>query len=74
MATIPDPHGKLRYPGPAPPYVPFVPLEGLEADLFFDDEESNEALVELRRFVIGFVEEREPDTPQIWQWEPNIEL
>ncbi len=57
-----------------PPYVPFVPLEGTEADLFFDDENSNEALIELRRFVIGFVEEHEPDTPQIWQWERNIEL
>ena len=44
-----------------PPYVPFVPLEGTEADLFFDDEESNEALIELRRFVIDFVETREPD-------------
>jgi Lipoxygenase len=39
-----------------------------------DDEESNEALIELRRFVIDFVEKREPDTPQIWQWERNIEL
>jgi hypothetical protein len=57
-----------------PPYVPFVPLEGTETDLFFDDEASNEALIELRRFVIDFVEKREPDTPQIWQWERNIEL
>jgi hypothetical protein len=57
-----------------PPYVPFVPLEGTETDLFFDDEESNEALIELRRFVIDFVERREPDTSQIWQWERNIEL
>jgi hypothetical protein len=57
-----------------PPYVPFVPLEGTEADLFFDDEESNEALIELRRFVINFVETREPGSPQIWQWERNIEL
>jgi hypothetical protein len=57
-----------------PPYVPFVPLEGTDADLFFDDQESNEALIELRRFVIDFVEAREPGTPQIWQWERNIEL
>ena len=57
-----------------PPYVPFVPLEGADTDLFFDDEESNDALIELRRFVIDFVETHEPGTPQIWQWERNIEL
>ena len=57
-----------------PPYVPFVPLEGTDADLFFDDDVSNEALIELRRFVIDFVETHEPGTPQIWQWERNIEL
>ncbi|MFY9933315.1 MAG: lipoxygenase family protein [Streptosporangiaceae bacterium] len=57
-----------------PPYVPFVPLEGTEADLFFDDQTSNDALIELRQFVIDFVETHEPGTPQIWQWERNIEL
>jgi hypothetical protein len=57
-----------------PPYVPFVPLEGTGTDLFFDDEKSNDALIELRQFVIDFVETHEPDTPQIWQWERNIEL
>jgi len=57
-----------------PPYVPFVPLEGTDADLFFDDDVSNQALIELRRFVIDFVETHEPGTPQIWQWERNIEL
>ena len=55
------------------PYVPFVPLSGPEAELFFDDAVSNKALIELRRFVIGFVERFEPDTPQIWQWARNIE-
>jgi hypothetical protein len=35
---------------------------------------SNEALIELRRFIVGFIEKFEPDTPQIWQWERNIEL
>ena len=35
---------------------------------------SNEALIELRRFVIDFVETHEPGTPQIWQRERNIEL
>ena len=55
------------------PYVPFVPLNGPEAELFLDDAVSNQALIELRRFVIGFVERFEPDTPQIWQWPRNIE-
>ena len=58
----------------SPPYVPFVPIGGLETELFFDDEVSNEALIELRRFIVGFIEKFEPDTPQIWQWERNIEL
>ncbi|WP_433167133.1 lipoxygenase family protein [Kribbella sp. CA-247076] len=57
-----------------PPYVPFVPLEGTDAELFFDDETSNDALIELREFVIDFVERHEPGTSQIWQWERNIEL
>jgi hypothetical protein len=58
----------------SPPYVPLVPIAGLDADLFFDDAASNEALIELRRFIVGFTERFEPDTPQIWQWERNIEL
>ena len=31
------------------PYVPFVPLEGTDADLFFDDDVSNEALTNCAR-------------------------
>jgi len=58
----------------SPPYVPFVPLAGEETDLFFDDDASNKALIELRRFVIGFVERVDPDVPQVWQWERHIEL
>jgi len=55
------------------PYVPFVPLGGPESELYFDDDASNQALVELRRFIAGFIERFEPDTPQIWQWPRNIE-
>jgi Lipoxygenase len=55
------------------PYVPFVPIGGLETELFFDDEVSNQALIELRRFIVGFIESFEPETPQIWQWPRNIE-
>jgi hypothetical protein len=31
-------------------------------------------LIELRRFVVDFIERVQPDTPQIWQWERSIEL
>ena len=55
------------------PYVPFVPIAGLETGLFFDDDVSNQALIELRRFIAGFIESFEPETPQIWQWPLNIE-
>ena len=54
--------------------MPLVPIGGPEHDLFFDDEASNQALIDFRRFVIGFIEKYEPDTPQIWQWERHIEL
>ncbi len=55
------------------PYVPFVPITGPETGLFFDDDPSNDALIELRRFIIDFIERFQPDTPQIWQWPLNIE-
>jgi Lipoxygenase len=55
------------------PYVPFVPLAGPETELFFDDEASNQALIELRQFIAGFIESFEPGTPQIWQWPRNVE-
>ena len=55
------------------PYVPYVPIAGLETGLFFDDEVSNQALIEMRRFIAGFIETFEPETPQIWQWPLNIE-
>ena len=57
----------------SPPYVPFVPISGPGTDLYLDDEVSNQALIELRRFVVGFTESFQPDTPQIWQWPRNIE-
>jgi hypothetical protein len=57
----------------SPPYVPFVPIAGAEADLYLDDDVSNQALIDLRRFIVGFTERFEPDTPQIWQWPRNIE-
>jgi hypothetical protein len=53
--------------------VPFVPIGGVDRELFFDDAVSNQALIDLRRFIVDFIERFEPDTPQIWQWERNIE-
>jgi hypothetical protein len=53
--------------------VPFVPIGEPETELFFDDAVSNEALIELRRFIAGFIECFEPETPQIWQRPRNIE-
>ena len=58
----------------SPPYVSLVPIEGIDTDLFFDDPVSNEALIEFRRFMVGLTERLQPDTPQIWQWERNVEL
>jgi hypothetical protein len=55
------------------PYVPFVPIAGPETELFFDDDASNQALIELRGFIADFVERFSPETPQIWQWPRNIE-
>jgi Lipoxygenase len=55
------------------PYVPLVPIGGPDTDLFFDDDASNGALIEFRRFIAGFVERFEPEMPQIWQWPRNIE-
>ena len=57
-----------------PTYEPFVPIGGPETELFFDDAVSNQALIELRRFIVGFIERVEPDMPQTWQWERHIEL
>lgn len=45
----------------SPPYEPFVPLGGLESELFFDDDVSNAALVELRRLVVISGDQRPGD-------------
>jgi hypothetical protein len=55
------------------PNVPFVPLNGPEDELFRDDAVSNQALIDLRRFIINLIDRFEPDTPQMWQWPRNIE-
>jgi len=35
--------------------------------------EDKSGSIDLRRFVVGFTERFQPDTPQIWQWPRNIE-
>ena len=44
-----------------------------ENGLFFDDEVSNRALIELLQFIVSFVESFEPEMPQICQWPRNVE-
>lgn len=53
--------------------MPFVPLEGATENLYLDDPASNDALVELRTFLIRFIEELEPEAPQLHQWPLNGE-
>jgi hypothetical protein len=48
-----------------PTHVPFVPIAGPESELFFEDQMSNQALIELRRFIAGFIERFQPETPQM---------
>jgi len=55
------------------PYEPFVPVEGIDTHLYLEDDVSNAALVELRRFIAHFIATYEPDTPQTYQWPLNIE-
>jgi len=58
----------------SPTYAPFVPFGGVDTELYFDDPVSNQALIDLRRFIVGFIEKIGPETPQIFQWERYIEL
>ena len=41
-----------------------MPLGGLGSELSFDDEVTNVALIELRRFVIGFIEVDQSEMPR----------
>ncbi len=58
------------------PYVPFVPLDGIEDDLFFPGgptEPRNRALIDYRAALIDFLRDWQPGSPQINQWPRNIE-
>ena len=58
------------------PYVPLIPQSGVEADLFFPggpDDPRNEALIAFRHKMVGFMQQYQPDSPQLQQWPLNIE-
>ena len=58
------------------PYEPFIPIAGLDEDLFFPggmDDERNKALVLFRKAMADFITAYQPDSPQLYQWPRNIE-
>ena len=61
----------------AKPYEPFVPREGVEANLFFPSgmkDARNRALVTYRNALIQFINARAVLPDQVRQWPLNIEL
>ena len=60
-----------------PPYVPFIPQGGLEADLFYPggvDDPRNKALIQFRQALKTFINKYQTENPQFQQWPLNIEL
>lgn len=58
------------------PYEPFIPLAGVDTELFFPGgpaDERNRALVALRRGLAEFINDYQPEMPQRFQWPLNIE-
>ena len=58
------------------PYEPFIPIAGLDADLFFPggmDDPRNKALVLFRQAMVEFIEAYSPASPQRYQWPLNVE-
>jgi hypothetical protein len=59
------------------PYVPLVPYKGAEDELFFDPGKfpaANQALIQFRKAIEGFIAYFQPDWIQTGQWPRNIEL
>ena len=59
-----------------PPYTPFIPTGGLDADLFFPggpDAPLNSALINYRQAVQGVIDKIDPEWKQHHQWPLNIE-
>lgn len=60
----------------SPPYTPFIPLDGVDTNLFFSGgtgDSRNQALIQFRNGLASFINDYEPDTPQRFQWPLNIE-
>ena len=58
------------------PYEPFIPLGGVESELFFPGgprDARNRALIRLRKGLAAFINDYQPDVPQRFQWPRNIE-
>lgn len=58
------------------PYVPFIPLAGIDQSLFFAggaENSANAALVALRRKILAEIEELDPGSLQRFQWPLNVE-
>jgi Lipoxygenase len=58
------------------PYEAFVPLGGINTELFFPagpNGKPNRALIELRNGLASFIDDYQPDMPQRFQWPRNIE-
>ena len=61
----------------AKPYEPFVPKDGVEANLFFPGgmkDARNRALVTYRNSLIRFINARAVLPDQVYQWPLNIEI
>ena len=59
------------------PNVPLVPYKGPEDELFFDQSKypaANQALIDFRKGIAGFISYFQPDWVQTGQWPRNIEL
>ena len=60
----------------SPPYAPLIPIGGVNTQLFFPGgvgDRRNQALIKLRRGMVAFINDYEPQTPQRFQWPLNIE-
>jgi hypothetical protein len=58
------------------PYQPFIPLGGVNTELFFSGgigAPRNRALIDLRNGLAAFMNDYQPDMPQRFQWPRNIE-
>ena len=58
------------------PYEPFIPLGGVDTNLFFPHGrrgQRNRALIDLRNGLAGFISDYQPDAAQRFQWPLNIE-